>query len=100
MGILDKLFEKHGIKNNLASDLTQPIRRFGAKTSFNRAFYKPNFVHQIDLLFLPEDRNKSKYLLVCVDIGSGIVDARPLKTKEAKTVLISEVKETRLVITI
>ena len=46
MGILDKLFEKHNIQNHLARDLTQPIRRFGAKTSFNRAFYKPNFVHK------------------------------------------------------
>ena len=89
MGILDQLFEKHGINqtNNLARALTQPIRRFGATTSFNRAFYRPNFVHQIDLLFLPEDYDKSRYLLVCVDIGSGIVDARALKNKEAKTVL-------------
>lgn len=52
MGILDKLFDKHGIKNNLARDLTKPITRFGAKTSFNRAFYRPDFVCQKQNIFL------------------------------------------------
>ncbi len=43
MGILDKLFDKHKITNTLSRDLTKPIKQFGAKTSFNREYYRPNF---------------------------------------------------------
>ena len=87
MGILDKLFDKHAIKNNLAIDLTKPVKSFGAKTHFNRAFYAPNSTHQIDLLYLPEDKNGSKYLCVVTDIGSGLTDCRAIKTRDGATVL-------------
>lgn len=48
--------------------------------------FADNYYHQGDLLFLPED-NGYKYALVIVDVGSRIVDARPLKTKESTEVL-------------
>ena len=47
MGVLDKLFDKHNISNSLARDITKPVQQLGTKTKFNRAFYRPNMVHQI-----------------------------------------------------
>ena len=45
-----------------------------------------NAVMQCDLLYLPDDRNY-KYALVCVDVGSGLTDAEPLKERDAAAVL-------------
>jgi len=46
----------------------------------------PNMLHQADLLFLPNDKGY-KYALVVVDVGSRLVDAVPLKTKQGSEVL-------------
>lgn len=48
--------------------------------------FAPNYYHQIDLLFLPHD-GEYKYALVVADVGSKLVDARPLKTKEPKEIV-------------
>ena len=51
--------------------------------------YKPNAVHQADLLFLPHDRlgrKTFKYALTVVDVASRYKAAEPLSTKEAKEV--------------
>ena len=50
---------------------------------------KPNKIHQADLLYLPHDKvyqNTYKYTLNVIDIASGYVASRPLKTKKAKEV--------------
>lgn len=44
-----------------------------------------NLTHQADLLFLPND-DGYRYLLVAVDIGTRIIDAEPLKSKDSKVV--------------
>ena len=51
-------------------------------------FYVPkkNAVHQLDILFLPNDKG-FKYLLVCVDVYSRKVDCQPLREKSASAVL-------------
>ena len=46
---------------------------------------KANARHQVDLLYLKEDKGY-KYLLVCVDIATRKCDAVPLKVRDAKTV--------------
>ena len=48
--------------------------------------FKDGYYHQADLLFLPSD-DDYKYCLVVVDVGSKIVDARPLKSKESKEIV-------------
>ena len=45
-----------------------------------------NAVHQADILYLPEDKDGSKYALVVTDIASRATDAEPLKTKESDEV--------------
>ncbi len=46
----------------------------------------PNFIHQVDLLFLPEDQGY-KYALVATDVGTRLVDAVPLKSKQPKGII-------------
>ena len=92
MSIFQKLLAKHDIQNQTAKELTEPvslrIKRSGqVKTTFDRAFYRPGNTHQADLLYLPTDDKGYKYLLVVIDIGSGIMDARPLKVRDGNTVL-------------
>ena len=92
MGIFEKLLVKHDIQNETAKELTQPvserIKKSGqVKTTFDRAYYRPGNTHQADLLYLPTDDKGYKYLLVVIDIGSGIMDARPLKVRDGATVL-------------
>lgn len=48
--------------------------------------FKDNFYHQADILFMPND-DGYKYALVVVDVGSRMVDARPLKNKTPNDVL-------------
>lgn len=48
--------------------------------------YPDNFIHQADILFLPQD-GKYRYALVVVDIGTRIVDAEPMKNKTPKDVI-------------
>jgi hypothetical protein len=48
--------------------------------------FQDNYFHQADLLFLPED-NGYNYALVVVDVGSRLVDAKPIKNKTPDTVL-------------
>ena len=92
MSIFQKLLQKHDIQNQTANELTQPvsvrIKKSGqVKTTFDRAYYRPGNTHQADLLYLPTDKNGDRYLLVVIDIGSGIMDARALKVRDGATVL-------------
>lgn len=62
-----------------------PKRDKGNSVPHFRVF-APNYVHQADLLSLPED-DGYKYLLVVVDVNSRITDAEPLKGKTAQQTL-------------
>jgi hypothetical protein len=73
-------------EKNLLTKLYEPVKR-------DRGVNMPKFqypdagqVAQADLLFLPND-NGYKYLLVVVDNGSRLLDAEPLKNKDAKSVI-------------
>jgi hypothetical protein len=46
----------------------------------------PNFTHQADLLFLPND-DGYKFALVVIDIGSRKTDSEPLKDKNASPII-------------
>ena len=102
MGLIDKILDALKITSTTSAtqDLTEIPKQKGETTTFKNPNYPPGNFHQMDLLFLPEDTSKEKagkkgftpkkgyrYLLVITDIGSGAVDARPLKTKEGKGVL-------------
>lgn len=48
--------------------------------------FADNYYHQADLLFMPEDDDYN-YALVVIDVGSRMMDARPIKNKQADEVL-------------
>jgi len=71
---------------NLVSNLLAVPKKDKGLNMTHYREYSKDYIHQADLLFLPED-NGYKYALVVVDIGSKLVDAVPLKTKESKGVV-------------
>lgn len=88
MSILKKLLLKYNIQDSDVIDVSKPpnFREANhAKTSFDRAYYEN--VHQIDTLYLPTDKSGYKYLLVCIDIGSGLTDVRAMKNLNGETSL-------------
>ena len=66
-------------------------KRFPAEKKFNKV--KDNIPHikyynyMCDLLYLPEDVEKYKYLLVCVDLATNKFDVEPLTERTSKAVL-------------
>ena len=78
------------VKNWLSAQQAEQIHR--APPTAPRRFQHfhaahPNDIHQADLLFLPQDKDGSKYALVVVDVASRYRDARPLKDKTAVAVV-------------
>jgi hypothetical protein len=49
--------------------------------------FKPNYMHQCDLLFLPTDKFGIKYALVIVDVNTRKCDAVGIKDKEPRTII-------------
>jgi hypothetical protein len=81
----NKKQRKESNKNVLDKLYKVPKKDKGVNMPHFRAF-KPNQVHQADLLFLPEDEGY-KYALVVVDINNRRTDAEPLKNKTPSDVL-------------
>ncbi len=58
------------------------------KRTHHGHFYvtKPNFLHQMDILYMPYKRGTSKYILTIIDTASHYKAAEPMKDKTAATV--------------
>ena len=50
--------------------------------------FEKGYTQQADLLFLPEDK-EYKYLLVCVDDSTRLIDAEPVKNKETINIVLA-----------
>ena len=84
MGLLDAVLNKYNVSNDVKLLTDAPQKHKAYKTSFRKSGNFPdNTYHQMDVLFLPKDQSGHKYLLVVTDIGTGAVDARPMKFKKA-----------------
>ena len=82
--------EKEMNSEKLYSQITkQPHYKFKLYNHYDVKI--PNQLHQIDLLFLPEDKGY-RYALCLVDVASRYKAARPLQTKEAEE-LLSNLKD-------
>ena len=66
--------------------MTKPIADKGDEIPHFATDIKNNHHHQADLLYLPVD-NKNKYALVVVDIGSRLIDAEPLTSRDSQAVV-------------
>jgi hypothetical protein len=70
-------------------NLKKPIKYKKNKASYPSSLYKPNFIHQIDLLFLPyNEDNQHRYASdsVVIDMSSRLIDAEASETKNSKSV--------------
>jgi hypothetical protein len=82
------LYRKKGNNKSIVGDLMKiPEKELNINMpKRDPRFIESGYIHQADLLFLPND-DGYKYALVIVDIGSGVIDAEPLKTKTQIEVL-------------
>ena len=56
--------------------LKKPIKDKTNKSTYPSTLYKPNFIHQLDLLFLPyNEDNKHRYALVVIDMSTRLIDS-------------------------
>ena len=68
--------------------LKKPVKDKKSKSTYPTTLYKKDFIHQIDLLFLPyNEDNKERYALVVIDMSTRLIDAQPLKNKDSKSVV-------------
>ena len=74
----NKRFKKNDIIHKLY-EIPKKVKRIEVPIT------KANYSQQGDILMLPND-NGYRYLLVCVDIGSKLCDAIPLKSKKQNEV--------------
>lgn len=78
---IKQLREKRTGVDPLISKLTKPIKDKNPPTRVGQV-YKKNAVHQMDLLYLPFEKNDNKtprYLLVVTDVATKLTDAEPVK---------------------
>lgn len=71
---------------NLGIDerFTRPIKKAPNDSVKANTFPKEGYNYMADLLYLPETKEKYKYLLTMVDLWSNEVDFEPMKDREAK----------------
>ena len=68
--------------------LKKPVKDKKSKSTYPTTLYKKDFIHQIDLLFLPyNEDNKERYALVVIDMSTRLIDAEPMKNKDSKSVV-------------
>ncbi len=52
----------------------------------HKEVYKSNFEHQIDILYVPQDKTY-KYILTIIDVNNSLCDARPLTNQTTKQII-------------
>jgi hypothetical protein len=81
-----KTFDLTKVKNvnNLKNEILYQLYKkpFKSKLQPHMDIYPSNFIHQVDILFLPSDAG-FKYGLTIVDVGSRLTDCIPLESKSS-----------------
>jgi hypothetical protein len=77
--------KKHNKKEELNQMYQKPVSEKRGQMPVAQVFEK-NVYYQADIMYMPEDKGY-KYILVCIDMYDGSVDAEPLKTKDNETVI-------------
>jgi hypothetical protein len=88
---LEDLKLKKPTKTSILDKLLQIPKKDVPQNTPHHVTDEVNTIQQADLLYLPED-NGFKYLLVVVDLGSRLMDAEPLKNRDATTVRDAMIK--------
>ena len=80
-----KSLEKNKNSSELQTLYKKPKPETNGQMPISQVFQK-NIYYQADLLYMPEDQYY-KYILVCVDMYDGTMDAEPLKLRDNKNVI-------------
>jgi hypothetical protein len=91
MSVIDKIYNALGIDTNNKVDkllfkLQEKPKPDKGKNMPHIQVYAKGSSQQADLLYMPEDKGY-KYILVVVDLATGITDAQPLRKKTPEAVL-------------
>ena len=55
--------------------------------SYRNGIMVPNFLHQVDVLYLPTDPSGFKYLLTIIDVHNSLVGAYPMKFMKTESII-------------
>jgi hypothetical protein len=55
--------------------------------SWKNSIMEPNYLHQVDILYLPTDPSGYKYLLTIIDVHNSLVGAYPLKFMSTTSII-------------
>ena len=66
--------------------MTKPIKEEPPEMPHFSRHLKKNYIHQVDLLYLPSEK-ASKYALTVIDIASRLVDAEPIRKRDSYSVM-------------
>ena len=80
-----KSLEKNKNSSELQTLYKKPKPETNGQMPISQVFQK-NIYYQADLLYMPEDQYY-KYILVCVDMYDGTMDAEPLKLRDNKNII-------------
>ena len=80
-----KSLEKNKNSSELQTLYKKPKPETKGQMPISQVFQK-NIYYQADLLYMPEDQYY-KYILVCVDMYDGTMDAEPLKLRDNKNII-------------
>lgn len=85
----DPTIKYEDVKEWLDKQLIHQITKRPIKKASTGHFYvsKPNQLHQMDILFMPHDKDKHKYILTMIDTASRYKAAQPLKDKSSQSVV-------------
>jgi hypothetical protein len=79
------------VANNELESLHKTPKRDSMRETPRNLNITPDAIYQADVLYLPEDpKTQNKFLLVCVDTGTGKTDAMPMKEVTQKAVTESK----------
>jgi len=81
-----KTFIKDKVKPSTVKNLMTPPKKEKRKEMPHLRSFTPNMTHQVDILYLPNDKGY-KYALVVVDVNTKMADAEPLKTHSSEEVV-------------
>jgi len=71
----------------LIDQLYHPPTKERIFPSYRNSIISPNYLHQADVLYLPEDPSGYKYLLTVIDVHNSLAGAYPLKDMNSSTII-------------
>jgi len=75
------------INQQLIDQLYKASKKERIFPSYKNSILSPNYLHQADVLYLPEDPSGHKYLLTVIDVHNSLAGAYPLKNMNSSSII-------------